>query len=87
MSRLDLQVEVRDDEIIVTLPGTRDTVTYYKPVDSPRPIARQYPVRDDPNTPIDDVARLDAIVVSDGSQHSGVVQTSPYGFRVPPAEC
>jgi hypothetical protein len=27
----DLRVEVRVDEIIVTLPGTSYTVTYYKP--------------------------------------------------------
>lgn len=36
MSHWDFEIEVRDDEIIVTLPGTNYTVTYYKPANSPQ---------------------------------------------------
>jgi hypothetical protein len=37
----------RDDEIIVTLPGTTYTVTYYKPERSPQLLARHISDRDD----------------------------------------
>ena len=32
----DIQLEVWDDEIIVSLPGTNYAVTYYKPPNSPQ---------------------------------------------------
>ena len=35
MSAADLHVEVQDGDIVVTLPYTRYTVTYYKPARSP----------------------------------------------------
>jgi hypothetical protein len=37
----------RDDEIIVTLPGTTYTVTYYKPERSPQLLARHISDTDD----------------------------------------
>jgi hypothetical protein len=42
-----MQVDVRDDEIIVTLPGTGYSVTYYKPANSPQLLARSFPMEDD----------------------------------------
>jgi hypothetical protein len=50
MSRGELVCEVRDDEIIVTLPGTSYSVTYFKPASSPQLLARQIAVKDDPRT-------------------------------------
>ena len=47
MSHWDFQIEVRDDEIIVTLPGTNYTVTYYKPANSPQLLGKDFPVKDD----------------------------------------
>jgi len=35
----ELQVQVVDDEIIVTLPGSSYSVTYYKPENSPQLLA------------------------------------------------
>jgi hypothetical protein len=35
-----LRVEVRDDEIIITLPGTSYMVTYHKPANSPQLLAK-----------------------------------------------
>ena len=35
-----IQLEVWDDEIIVSLPGTSYGVTYYKPASSPQLLAR-----------------------------------------------
>jgi hypothetical protein len=52
MSGRDLRVELVDDHIIITLPGTSYRVTYYKRSGFPRPIARQHPSRDDPNAPM-----------------------------------
>ena len=43
----DLRVEVRVDEIIVTLPGTSYTVTYYKPLNSPQLLAKNFTAKDD----------------------------------------
>ena len=43
-----LRVEVVDDEIIVTLPGSHYSVTYYKPAKSPELLARFISDRDDP---------------------------------------
>jgi hypothetical protein len=39
---------VIDDDIIVTMPGTAYTVTYYKPVKSPRLLAKRIADKDDP---------------------------------------
>ncbi len=46
----DLHLEVVDDEIIVTLPGTNYTVTYFKPDRSPQLLARGIAEKDDPRT-------------------------------------
>jgi len=43
----DIQLEVWDDEIIVSLPGTNYAVTYYKPPYSPQLLARNFPCEDD----------------------------------------
>jgi hypothetical protein len=43
-----LRVAVVHDEIIVTLPGFRYSVTYYKPDRSPQLVARNIPIKDDP---------------------------------------
>jgi hypothetical protein len=43
-----LRVEVVHGEIIVTLPGFRYSVTYYKPDRSPQLMARNIPTKDDP---------------------------------------
>jgi hypothetical protein len=47
MSGWKLDCQVRDDEIIVTLPGSTYTVTYYKPERSPQLLARQISEKDD----------------------------------------
>jgi hypothetical protein len=43
----DIQLEVWDDEIIVSLPGTNYAVTYYKPPNSPQFLAKNFPSEDD----------------------------------------
>jgi len=51
--KLDLthfQLEVWDDEIIVSLPGTNYAVTYYKPANSPQLLAKDFPYDDDRRT-------------------------------------
>ena len=47
MTGWKLDCQVRDDEIVVTLPGTTYTVTYYKPDRSPRLLARLISDKDD----------------------------------------
>jgi hypothetical protein len=47
MSGWELDCQVRDDEIIVTLPATSYAVTYYKPDNSPRLLARNFPKEND----------------------------------------
>ena len=47
-----LRVEVVHGEIIVTLPGFRYSVTYYKPDRSPQLMARNIPTKDDPTAAI-----------------------------------
>jgi hypothetical protein len=42
----DLRIEVWDDEIIVTLPDTIYSVTYYTPAKSPKPLAKGIAERD-----------------------------------------
>jgi hypothetical protein len=45
-----LHLEVVDDEIVVTLPFTSYTVTYYKPAKSPQLLAKRIASRDDPGS-------------------------------------
>ena len=45
-----IQLEVWDDEIIVSLPGTSYAVTYYKPANSPQLLAKDFPYDDDRRT-------------------------------------
>ena len=40
-----LHVEVLEDEIIITLPFTNYTVTYYKPATSPGLLAKNFPTK------------------------------------------
>ena len=47
-----LWVQVVDDEIIVTLPGSRYSVTYYKPDSSPQLLAKNIASEDDPRAVI-----------------------------------
>ena len=42
-----LRVRVGDDEIIVTLPGSRYSVIYYRPENSPQLLAKAIPDTDD----------------------------------------
>ena len=44
----DVQLEVVDDEIVVSLPGSSYSVTYYKPSNSPQLLAKRISDRDDP---------------------------------------
>ena len=44
----ELSVQVVDDEITVTLPGSHYSVTYYKPAKSPQLLAKFISDRDDP---------------------------------------
>jgi hypothetical protein len=46
-----IELEVWDDEIIITLPGTSYIVTYYKPANSPQLLAN-FPYDDDGRTEI-----------------------------------
>ena len=45
--KADLRVQVIDDEIIVTRPGSSYAVTYYKPEDSPQLLAKRIADHDD----------------------------------------
>ena len=47
-----LHVEVLEDEIIITLPFTNYTVTYYKPATSPGLLAKNFPTKDDSRAPL-----------------------------------
>jgi hypothetical protein len=42
-----IHVQVVDDELIVSLPGSLYSVTYYKPERSPQLLARRIPDKDD----------------------------------------
>jgi hypothetical protein len=46
-AKSELRVQVIDDEIIVTRPGSLYSVTYYKPERSPQLIAKRIADRDD----------------------------------------
>jgi hypothetical protein len=45
-----LHVEMRDDEMIVTLPHTRYAVTYYKSANDPQLQAKDFPLEGDPRS-------------------------------------
>jgi hypothetical protein len=47
-----LRMEVVDDEITVTLPLTRYSVTYYKPANARHLLAKNFTNRDDPQAPM-----------------------------------
>jgi hypothetical protein len=47
-----LHVAVWDDELVVSLPQSSYSVTYYKPSDAPGLLAKNIPHRDDPKTEI-----------------------------------
>jgi hypothetical protein len=47
-----LRLDVVDDEIIVSLPGSTYTVTYYKPPNSHQLLARRIANRDDSRVPL-----------------------------------
>jgi hypothetical protein len=51
-AKSELRVQVVDDEIIVTRPGSIYSVTYYKPERSPQLIARRIADRDDLRIPM-----------------------------------
>jgi hypothetical protein len=48
----DLRVEVVDDEIIVTLPQSHYSATYYTPEKAPKLLPKNLPDRDDPRAPM-----------------------------------
>jgi hypothetical protein len=47
-----IRVEVVDDEIIVILPGSHYSVTYFKPERVPQMLAKDISDRDDPRAPM-----------------------------------
>jgi hypothetical protein len=47
-----LRIDVVDDEIIVSLPGTSYSVTYFKRANSPQLLARNISHSDDLRTPV-----------------------------------
>ena len=47
-----LHMPVVDDEIIITLPDSSYTVTFYKPPDLPQLLAKGFPVKDDRGAPV-----------------------------------
>ena len=52
----DLHVEAEAGEIMVTLPGTRYSVTYYKPANSQQLHGKHFPVEVDRRSPISQAA-------------------------------
>ena len=52
VSVYELQVKVKAGEIIVTLPGTSYSVTYFKRANSPQLLARNISHTDDLHTPM-----------------------------------
>jgi hypothetical protein len=47
-----LRVEVWDNEIVITLPFTNYTLTYYKSANSPGLLAKNFPKSDDERVPV-----------------------------------
>ena len=58
-------MEVLEDEIIITLPFTNYTVTYYKPTFSPGLLAKNFPTKDDSRVPITQAAFLGSRLVDE----------------------
>jgi hypothetical protein len=56
----ELDVQVVDDEIIVTLPGSHYSVTYHKPKKSPQLLVKSMSDRDDPHVAMKVSEFLDA---------------------------
>ena len=52
----DLHVEVEGGEVMVTLPGTRYAVTYYKPANSRQLCGKNFPEEVDRRSPISQAA-------------------------------
>ena len=52
MSRSDFDLSVNADEIVVTVPFTSYTVTYYKPDNSPQLLAPKFPSQEDSSVPM-----------------------------------
>ena len=52
MTRWDFELDVHADEIVVTVPFTHYTVTYYKPDNSRSLLARNFPSKDDSSAPM-----------------------------------
>jgi len=52
MSELELHVEVGGGDIVVTLPGTDYSVTYFKLERAPQLLAKDISDRDDPRLPM-----------------------------------
>jgi hypothetical protein len=54
MTRFDpkLEVQLVDDEIVITLPGSYYSVTYYKPKNASHLLAKSISDRDDPRAPM-----------------------------------
>jgi hypothetical protein len=48
----DLYVEFHGAEITITFPGTRYTVTYYKPANSAQFLAKNFPYKSDDHCPM-----------------------------------
>jgi hypothetical protein len=47
-----LHIDVRNGEIVVTLPRTRYSMTYFKPANSPKLCGKNFPARADGRSPI-----------------------------------
>jgi hypothetical protein len=47
MSTLKLDCQVRDDQIIISLPGSNYSVTYFKPETAPVLMGRNFPTEND----------------------------------------
>jgi hypothetical protein len=47
-----LRIDLVDDEIIVSLPGTGYSITYFKRANSPQLLAKNIPLADDFRTPL-----------------------------------
>ena len=61
-----LHAEVLEDEIIITLPFTNYTVTYYKPATSPGLLAKNFPTKDDSRVPLTQAEFLERARVRSG---------------------
>ena len=45
---MGLDVELKGDDIVVSMPGTIYSVSFYRPLDPPKLMARHYEGKDDP---------------------------------------